>query len=487
MTTASRTYLGCITPSKGNRFPDNHLTTVSQDCEWLRSTSRCWTVQQLDQVIVYDEKDEFPLVEVVDGSDVVGVLVQTRANSVEVSGHPNRLSARCKDIAEKLNGTFRKTRSKSGVDFTDPSLQMHVAIVESDLKTVRKLLKANLDPNDCYPPDPYADDGPGDDEPYGETFLITAAKLNEPRICELLVKSGALPNELVGDTKVPPLLAAAQRGAKDSFQALLALTDRRFHAAGRQLLKQSNLTEEQQILMGEIEWTLADGVDISRELAEHERQLSEIGRLDEVYGRILHMACSAAQVATVKFLLENDAKLELVDADGATALFQCCDHRVCRLMLEAGAKPNAKNSSKATPIMFIDWAKPLLLLLDHGAKATAKDMHGYGVVLSSARAFWQRKQRDATQFAKYRKAEDKVYAQVLKRLIEGKAKINQHLNGCGTTALMMLAQLDFAESIKVLLASSKKADIAAQNRDGKTALQLAPKTSTAAKLLKSAI
>ncbi len=477
-----RTYLGAIKPKKGKRFPDDHLESVSAVSDRIRLTTRCWVVLELDEVQILNASDGVSLAEIVDDTGVSGILVQTvSGDAIYVSGDADRLPALCKSLADELSGRFKKTGNQASVEYTDPALMMHVAIAESDVRTARRLLKAGLDPNGVYPPNPYEDD---DDNDYGQSFLATAAILDEPEICEVLIESGASADEVFGDSKIQPLLVAAKHGAKASFRTLLKSTNRRFHAAGRQLLKESSLTDSQRELIGAIEWSLSGGDDGIEILKVCDEQLREMGRPDEIYGRLLHIACSAAQPAMVKTLLNNGAKIDLVDQDGATALFQCCDQKVCKLMLDAGANPNAKNVSKATPIMVIDWAKPLLVLLDHGAKANGKDIDGNGVILSSTRSFLRRMQRDAEQFAKYRKSEDKTYAKVLRQLIAGKARLNDSFEECGTTALMMLAELDFCESIRVFLKSCKASDIAAQNHEGKCAWNLAKRNSTAAKLLK---
>jgi ankyrin repeat protein len=69
----------------------------------------------------------------------------------------------------------------------------------------------------------------------------------------------------------------------------------------------------------------------------------------------LHFAAQQAAIASAQVLLQGGARVDLSDADGNTALwraafgFQGGDPALIRLLLEAGADPQAKNKAGRSP------------------------------------------------------------------------------------------------------------------------------------------
>lgn len=444
-----RQYIGDILPQRGV-FPGEMFVSVLRETKCLRPTKHAWFVLELDEVVVIRDSDVAGLAEVMKGKRVVGAIFLSMARDrIAISGESDSMLEIVNLLTDAFGGRFKKNRVRCGIDFSDPATLMQIAIADSDMKSARSLLRSGLDPNGTYPHDPCRE--PDEEDEYGQSFLTTAATLNDAAFCELLVHAGASTNEVLGEAKFPPLLVAAKNGAKQAYDQLKVCTERRFHSAASRLLKDSKLNEQQRELLSHLEFfVLVDFANGVKELKKLDPELSQLGKPEQVFGRLLHMACSAANRKVVRYLLDNGANTEVVNEFGATPLFECCDRDVCKLMVEAGAKPNAKNCWNETPLMVIDWAQTMLVLLEHGGKANARNLDGNGMVLLTARSLHRRWQRDPKLFRKHRKSEDGAYAEVLERLIQGKSKIKDELRGEGTTARTMLEEIGFQKSIQHL-------------------------------------
>ena len=76
----------------------------------------------------------------------------------------------------------------------------------------------------------------------------------------------------------------------------------------------------------------------------------DINSQDETGYSAIHAATSYAHTELLKFLLSNGANVMLCDADGDTPLHGCEEPAVAQILIDAGAKLDAKNAEGKTPI-----------------------------------------------------------------------------------------------------------------------------------------
>lgn len=179
-----------------------------------------------------------------------------------------------------------------------------------------------------------------------------------------------------------------------------------------------------------------------------------IGFVD--YERPLHRAVSEQDIDEVKLLIAKGVNVNAKDKhyDGITALFVAVEDgnvEMVETLLNFGAKVNAQDDEKRTPLMNLDDdAKPELvqLLLNFGAKVNAADKEGNSVLIAVS---------------------TRTDAKILQILLNHGAKVNAQ-NKDGQTALMNAAEADNLENVRVLLAAG--ADAALKNSDDETALNL---------------
>ncbi|CAN5269581.1 hypothetical protein BH20ACI1_BH20ACI1_20890 [soil metagenome] len=174
------------------------------------------------------------------------------------------------------------------------------------------------------------------------------------------------------------------------------------------------------------------------------------------YEQPLLRAVSNEEIDEVKLLLAKGANVNAKDKvyGGITALFVAVEDgniKMVGTLLDFGAKVNARDDEKRTPLMNLDDdATPELvnLLISYGAKINAVDKEGNSALIVSA---------------------NRVDAKVLQFLLNHGAKVNAQ-NKDGQTALMNAAEDDNLENVKVLLAAG--ADVNLKNSDGETARSL---------------
>lgn len=175
------------------------------------------------------------------------------------------------------------------------------------------------------------------------------------------------------------------------------------------------------------------------------------------YGSPLAKAVANEEIDEVRELLINGANVDDKDEnyDKITPLFLAIETghiEIVELLLDFGAKVNARDASKQTPIMRLDDdATPDLvgLLIRHGAKVNLKDDNGDTVLILASGA---------------------VKPDVLKALIDAGADVRA-ANKQGQTALMEAAENDDLESVKVLIDAGS--EVNAKNKEGDTAWDLA--------------
>lgn len=124
---------------------------------------------------------------------------------------------------------------------------------------------------------------------------------------------------------------------------------------------------------------------------------------------------------------------------------------IVQLLLDNGAKINAQDKGKQTPLMRLDddaTTELVGLLVRYGAKVSAADKEGHTALILAAGG---------------------SNAAVVKALIDAGADVNAATKA-GQTALMEAAEYDDLESVKLLLEAGARVN--AKNKDGETAWDL---------------
>ena len=142
--------------------------------------------------------------------------------------------------------------------------------------------------------------------------------------------------------------------------------------------------------------------DVARCLLEHGADMELRDQLDN---SPLRLAAFNGHIDAVRFLLEHDADVNSTDNEGATPLhglmwgpgFKADRPKIARLLLKAGANPNACTHDLRTPLHLAsvdtDLLEVLRVLLEHGADLDAKNKDGKTPLqLSSERGY-----KEATQ------------------------------------------------------------------------------------------
>jgi len=139
------------------------------------------------------------------------------------------------------------------------------------------------------------------------------------------------------------------------------------------------------------------------------------------------------------------------DNGNITPLFVAVDNgnvEMARMLLNLGAKVNARDSQRQTPLMRLDDdsnAQMVELLLQFGAKIDLEDKEGNTALILAA---------------------ENAEAEVVEALLKGGPDVNA-ANDEGQTALMNAAYVDDLETVRLLLNAG--ADVKAKNDDGETA------------------
>lgn len=174
------------------------------------------------------------------------------------------------------------------------------------------------------------------------------------------------------------------------------------------------------------------------------------------YENLLSLAVSNDDLDEVRDLIAKGADVNgrEKESENITPLFLAVENgnvEIAEVLLNFGAKINARDKNKQTPLMRLDddaSAELVRLLIKHGAKINVTDKEGNTPLILAAR---------------------NAPAEVLRALIDHGADINAQ-NGEGQTALMNAAYEDDLEKVKVLLLAG--ADVNLKNREGETAWDL---------------
>jgi len=196
-------------------------------------------------------------------------------------------------------------------------------------------------------------------------------------------------------------------------------------------------------------------VDIALEVETRMVTMGVVGFSPE-YSLSLSKAVSEEDIDLVRELIAQGENINGKDEnyDKITPLFVAVEHgniEIVQLLLEAGAKVNARDGEKQTPLMRLDDdSTPELveLLLRHGAKVNLTDNENNTALIFAA---------------------DRANTEVVKALIDAGADVNV-VNKNGQTALMNAADNDSIEKVRMLLEAGAKTDL--KNDDGDTAWDL---------------
>ena len=200
--------------------------------------------------------------------------------------------------------------------------------------------------------------------------------------------------------------------------------------------------------------------DISMEVSGEIVMVGVIGISE--YENPLHRAVSKNDAEEVKNLIINGAPVNSKDEnyDNITPLFVAVENgsvEITEILLNFGAKPNARDETRQTPLMRLDAdasAELVNLLIRHGAKVNAVDEEKTTPIIFAAR---------------------NAKPEILKILIENGANINRQ-NEAGETALMIAAENDNLENVRFLLDAG--ANLNLKDAEGDTAIEYANEEET---------
>lgn len=204
--------------------------------------------------------------------------------------------------------------------------------------------------------------------------------------------------------------------------------------------------------------SLADGENMAQNIAmEIGGEVYLTGMVSVVqYLTTLHNAVSDDDAEEVRNQIMRGAVVNQKDENYAniTPLFIAVENgsaEIAEILLNFGAKPNARDDNRRTPLMRLDEdASPQLvnLLIKHGARVNLVDREGNTALIFAAPA---------------------ASAEVLRILINHSSNINAR-NAQGRTALMEAAEADNAENVRALLEAG--ANVSLKNKNGETAYDL---------------
>jgi serine/threonine-protein phosphatase 6 regulatory ankyrin repeat subunit B len=166
-------------------------------------------------------------------------------------------------------------------------------------------------------------------------------------------------------------------------------------------------------------------------------------------------------IESIKLLLATGADVNAPDVRGLTPLMSAASKMsvvLMRMLLEAGAgaSVNAKDNEGRTALMVAaerGHVETIKLLFEAGAAINAKDNMGKTALMHTQGYMYSRSSSLAA--GKY--------------LIATGASIND-VNAKGQTPLMLAAQRNYLEEVKILLEAGARASINARDNEGKTAL-----------------
>ena len=187
---------------------------------------------------------------------------------------------------------------------------------------------------------------------------------------------------------------------------------------------------------------------------------------------VLMQASGYGQAEMVKLLLDHDARVNLQDQDGQSALMRAvCNespnyHLIVSLLLKAGAQVNMQDHRGETALSVAvtkGRVNEVRLLLKHGTDINLQDNTGSTVLMKAVNFY------DPIWDEKSRTAHDERKSLILVRtLLENGAKVDIR-NGKGRSALMMASKNGDVDCVGILLAY--RSEVGLQDKEGRSALQ----------------
>jgi hypothetical protein len=194
--------------------------------------------------------------------------------------------------------------------------------------------------------------------------------------------------------------------------------------------------------------------DLTLEAAETTVTVGDIAIVE--YSHPLFLNVSRDEIAEVRNLIIRGENVNVRDENYSkiTPLFLAVENgnaEIAQLLLNFGAKVNARDANRQTPLMRLDEDASVGLvdlLIRHGARAGLVDKEGSNALMLAARS---------------------VKADVLQILIRHSPNIDAR-NAAGRTALMEAADADNFEAVRALLLAGAEANL--KDADGETAFDL---------------
>ena len=203
--------------------------------------------------------------------------------------------------------------------------------------------------------------------------------------------------------------------------------------------------------------TVSEGSNVSDISLDVNMETSVVGGMMIAdYENALARAVSGDDIEEVKNLIGKGENVNGKDDNygGITPIFIAVENGsedTAQTLLSFGAKVNARDANRQTPLMRLDEdasAELVRTLIKYGAKINLTDAQGNTALILAAHS---------------------AKAEVLQTLLDHGAQVNRQ-NKQGQTALMNAAEADHLESVRALIMAG--ADVNLKNKEGQTAWDL---------------
>ena len=187
--------------------------------------------------------------------------------------------------------------------------------------------------------------------PTNPTPLISACKIGNEEIIELLIQNGADINKTDNFTGQTPLLAALHGGKANRYVLAMSLIEKGADIHISQLAT-SPLKESMIVLSIDDSQTIAEGFELFQYLIDHNVEIRTCNKIENV----LTFASHYGNENVVKYLIENQYfDVNAIDPAGNTALIVASKYdqvEIVTLLLNYGADAELVNRSNKTALDF---------------------------------------------------------------------------------------------------------------------------------------